>query len=100
MTAVDFKKTCIVLYAGQYSMETAAKEHVEGVTVCYLGTDSLEPVENLEAKARGNFQLGEKPAKESVPYSLSKDFVRLPGLYELGMTMKMVTAANGQTVPN
>lgn len=75
------KQNIIVLAVNPYSMNNNGSV-VEGVSVSYLTTDSLEPVRNGES-------LGSRPAKANLPYAWKDLFPSAPALYEAEMLLQV-----------
>ena len=79
------KVRAIVTYAFPWRMEDEINGTVrEGLTVHYLMTDSLQPIENEDGS------MGYRLAQESVHIQNMKNIVKVPGIYELtyGYTIK------------
>jgi len=93
---MDYKLTCIILYASQYSLENERREHVDGVSVTLLPCESLNPYEDLDAKARGTVSKGYRPIKDTAPYDMAGSFISVPGLYDVTMRMKTNAQGKGQ----
>ena len=72
------KVRAIVTFAFPWRMEDEIEGTVrEGLTVHYLMTDTLKPLENEDGS------LGYRLAQESVHIENMKNIVKVPGIYEL-----------------
>ena len=79
------KVRAIVTYAFPWRMEDEINGTVrEGLTVHYLMTDKLTPLENEDGS------MGYRLAQESVHIQNLKNIVKVPGIYEMtyGYTIK------------
>lgn len=76
------KQNIILTYARGYRMENDNKSGFnEGVSLNYLLTDSMAPVDDEASR-------GVRFSKSSIPLSKSKQVVKVPGLYEADFSMK------------
>lgn len=72
------KVKAIVTYAFPWRMEDEINGTVrEGLTVHYLMTDTLKPLENEDGS------MGYRLAQESVHIQNLKNIVKVPGIYEM-----------------
>ena len=82
------KQKCLVLSASTYQIQderTGATN--SGLTVFYLPTDNLAPVEDEQARSRGQMSKGLQPAKVSLPYDKHLKVLEVPAMYELSLQM-------------
>ena len=85
-----FKQDYLILSAQTYRMVDENTGVVnEGISVWYLPTDNLQPVEDEQSKVRGDLFRGVKVAKLALPLSLLSKIGSVPGLYSV--TMEMVS---------
>ena len=85
-----FKQTYLVLSAQSYRMvDENTGEVNEGISLWYIPSNSLEPVEDEQAKIRGDIVRGVKAAKMSLPPTLSVKMGQFPALYDV--TLEMAT---------
>ena len=84
------QQECLVLSASTYSVkDEKTGETNSGLTIFYLPTDNLSPVEDEQALERGEMSRGLQPAKVSLPLKMKDKVFSVPGLY--GLTLRMVT---------
>ena len=80
------KQRCILLYAMPYSIPDEATGSInEGISLHYLLSDNLLPVED---RSRGT--KGINPCKQSVDLSISSQLSKLPGLYDVEFALRQV----------
>ena len=80
------KQRCILLYAMPYSIPDESTGVMnEGISLHYLLTDSLVPVED---RSRGT--KGINPCKQSVDLAISSQLSKLPGLYDVEFALCQV----------
>lgn len=78
------KQRCILLYVNPYHMVDDKTGVVnQGLSVYYVGTDSLEPVEDGNKK-------GVPVLKQSFDLSLEESIVAVPGYYDLEFALRPV----------
>ena len=72
------KVKAIVTFASPWRMEDEINGTVrEGLTVHYLMTDTLKPLENEDGS------MGYRQVQESVHIQNAKNIVKVPGIYEM-----------------
>jgi len=84
-----FKQTALVTAVSPYNFTSDDRREMTGVTVEYLLTEDLSPVEDGEKK-------GTSFNKDSVPYEKKGNFKSVPGLYELQFTMQATRGGKPQ----
>ena len=86
-----FKQTYLILSAQSYRMvdeETGVVN--EGISLWYLPSDSLDPVQDEAATARGDIVRGIKVAKMSLLLDKAPKMELFPALYEVSLEMATV----------
>ena len=86
-----FKQTYLILSAQEYRMvdeQTGAV--IEGISLWYLPSEKLDPVEDEQAQARGEINRGIKVAKMNLPLSKKPKVSVFPALYDVTLEMATV----------
>ena len=86
-----FKQQYLVLSAQQYRIvDENTGEINEGLSLWYIPSDSLDPVEDEQARIRGDIVRGYKVAKMALPLSLKDKMGPFPALYDVTLEMTTV----------
>lgn len=82
------KQTCLVLSASTYKITDDKGEITNtGMTVFYLPTDNLNPIEDAQAAEQGRMVKGLQPAKVNLPTTLAAKIIAAPAMYNLTLQM-------------
>lgn len=86
---MDTKKA-IILFSNKYSMMNDNGQVNSGVSIGYILSDNLEPVNTSDT------QKGYKPCKISLPLDQEKNLMAVPGIYD--MDLNIVVDKDGHPV--
>lgn len=85
------KQTYLLLSANEYRIQDEQTGSInEGVSIQYIPDDNLDPV--IETAQDGQYVRGKKVAKMSLPLSVLFKLGSFPGLYDVKLEMRVVSA--------